>query len=408
MQLLVPDLLVPRAVAPEVLADLQLPALQALMAQTRPLARESADEVKAAGGPVQFSRPASRWLARRFGIARPEGIDGPIDEGAALAARAAAAHRGGRGIARGPIVPSALPEAALRLAALGVDPGGKAWWCVEPCAYTAATDHVVLSLLRPGLTADEAAALLDAIRPSLEPLGIELLQPTPDEWFLHWPALDPLRTAEPLRALGRNIDLWGARGPSGEYDPVARHWRRLHNEIQMSWHEHPVLAARKARGAAEMNGLWVHGGGALGWVGAAGGVGLAAGAHGKPDVASAAAANALPAALAPRPDQLALRALARLTCAAEAPRRPDADALVLLDELEIPAAREQWADWRAAIEALERDWFAPLLASGRRVELIACSEHDWRAFGIGAVARWKFWARKGLLDTLAVEPPQED
>ncbi|WP_085314961.1 hypothetical protein [Derxia lacustris] len=389
MQLLVPDLLVPRSVAHEVLDDLPLPALQALLAQARPLARESAAEVAAAGGPVQFSRPASRWLARRLGLRRPAG-DEVIDQAALRAAQAAAARMlsSRKGTTRGPAVPNPLPEAALRLLALGVDPGEKSWWCVEPCSFTAATDHVVLATLRPGLGADEAAALAEAIAPSLDPLGAQLLRPTPDEWFLHWPALDSLRTAEPLRALGRNIDLWGARGPGGEYDAVARHWRRLQNEIQMSWFEHPVCAAREARGAATVNGLWVHGGGSLALAGAA--------------------APSPVAAIAARADQLSLRALARLHRAAEPAREPGTDALILLDELEVPAAREDWAGWRAAIAALERDWFAPLLASGRRFELIACSEHDWRELRAGAVAGWKFWQRRKLIDSLAVDPVAEE
>jgi len=386
MQLLVPDLLVPRHVAHEVLADLKLPALQALMAQARPLAREPEAAVAAAGGDAQFSRPASRWLARRFGI-----------EGATAVADVPAAGRN----AKSPALPNPLPEAALRMTALGIDPGDRQWWCVEPCAFTAATDHVVLATLRPGLTADESAALAAAIAPSLDPIGAELLRPTPDDWFLHWPALDGLRAAEPLRALGRNIDIWGARGPSGEYDPVARQWRRLQNEIQMSWFGHAVLAAREARGAAAVNGLWLHGGGSLAGIGAL--LGDRAGHSAAATRSKAAGYGSAPGAVAARADQLGLRALMQLHGAANIARNADADALVLLDELEVPAAREDWAGWRDAIEALERDWFAPLLASGRRFELIACSEQDWREFGAGAVAGWKFWRRKTLIDTLAVD-----
>src|SRR5690606_38216705 len=43
-------------------------------------------------------------------------------------------------------------------------------------------------------------------------------------------------------------------------DPAMRPWRRLLNEIQMAWHEHPVNEARVARGVPPVNALWLYGG----------------------------------------------------------------------------------------------------------------------------------------------------
>jgi hypothetical protein len=43
-----------------------------------------------------------------------------------------------------------------------------------------------------------------------------------------------------------------------------REWRRLLNEIQMVWHEHPVNLARAERGEVPINSLWLFGG-AQGW-----------------------------------------------------------------------------------------------------------------------------------------------
>jgi hypothetical protein len=43
-----------------------------------------------------------------------------------------------------------------------------------------------------------------------------------------------------------------------------REWRRLLNEIQMVWHEHPVNLARAERGEVPINSLWLFGG-AKGW-----------------------------------------------------------------------------------------------------------------------------------------------
>jgi hypothetical protein len=41
--------------------------------------------------------------------------------------------------------------------------------------------------------------------------------------------------------------------------PSARTWRRLANELQMLWHEHPVNLGRQARGLPVINGLWFEG-----------------------------------------------------------------------------------------------------------------------------------------------------
>jgi hypothetical protein len=43
-----------------------------------------------------------------------------------------------------------------------------------------------------------------------------------------------------------------------------REWRRLLNEIQMVWHDHPVNLARAERGEMPINSLWLFGG-AQGW-----------------------------------------------------------------------------------------------------------------------------------------------
>ena len=56
-----------------------------------------------------------------------------------------------------------------------------------------------------------------------------------------------------LAVAGRRLNDWWKQ------DAETRPWRRLLNEIQMAWHDHPVNEAR-ARGVAPVNALWLYGG----------------------------------------------------------------------------------------------------------------------------------------------------
>src|SRR5690606_32431554 len=46
-------------------------------------------------------------------------------------------------------------------------------------------------------------------------------------------------------------------------DMAGRPWRRLVNEIQMRWFEHPINRARYQQGLLPVNSLWLFGGGRL-------------------------------------------------------------------------------------------------------------------------------------------------
>ena len=62
-----------------------------------------------------------------------------------------------------------------------------------------------------------------------------------------WAALD---TASPDAASGMNLTDWLPLGPS------AIAYRKLQNEVQMLWHEHPANVEREARGFAAINSFW--------------------------------------------------------------------------------------------------------------------------------------------------------
>lgn len=129
-------------------------------------------------------------------------------------------------------------------------------WRVDPVHLHLARDHLVLTdPARLALDPQDARALADAVADLFVGEGLAL-HADDTGWTLH--ESDPahalrLRTRPLLGALGRNIDAWM---PSGD---DARRWKRLLNEVQMTWFAHPVNAAREARGEPVVNGLWLEG-----------------------------------------------------------------------------------------------------------------------------------------------------
>ncbi|MEO6271072.1 MAG: hypothetical protein ABIP08_12300, partial [Lautropia sp.] len=66
-------------------------------------------------------------------------------------------------------------------------------------------------------------------------------------------ALWRLECASAEAASGRNVAGYLPDGPD------QRRFRKLLNEIQMSWHEHPVNQEREAAGALPINSIWLSG-----------------------------------------------------------------------------------------------------------------------------------------------------
>ena len=150
----------------------------------------------------------------------------------------------------------AAAESAGACTALCDGPGAGAWR-IDPVHLHLGMDHVLLTdPARLALAADEAQALSDAIAPRLAEDGLALQAPVPSRWYLspHEPSQD-LRLAPRslLAAVGRSIEAYL---PVGE---DTRRWKRLLNEIQMTWFDHPVNLARESQGLPVVNGLWLEG-----------------------------------------------------------------------------------------------------------------------------------------------------
>lgn len=186
------------------------------------------------------------------------------------------------------------------------------------------------------VTAQESDQLLASIRDLFETDGFGVRLSTPRQWRVTLPDGVTPYAATTSAVVGKSLDSWWPKGLA------ARPWRRLANEIQMSWHEHPVNEARTARGAAAINGLWLHGG-APAWT--------PTWQHGSPRHI---VGN--PAWL----QGLAERAKVAWSGASMPASQLKPGAIVTLDELDAPQQSQNWGDWLLALKKLDETWFAPL------------------------------------------------
>ncbi len=330
LDLLVPSALVDPGLAAELLRDRALPSLQRILA------------FAAATNPPRPSDDASltTWQGWVF------------------------AHRAD-------VEPARVNVAELAAMACGLAPAtGR--YLAEPAHFTIAKDHLRLDDPRAlAITLPEARALAASIAPVLAEAGWRL-DPIEPATLAHWPmttmAGSPLVAPSIERAIGDNVAAWQPR--SGRGDDAALDWRRCVNEIQMSWFDHPVNAAREAAGRPTINTLWLSGNGAP---------------------------------RAPLPAYAAVDS--GLPLLAALPIEPDATrTLMTFDDFMQPARAEDWSGWREALEPFERS-LARLLQRQSAgtigiVTLVLCGRDEARAFTLASRDRMRFWRGWGRAPSL--------
>jgi hypothetical protein len=152
-----------------------------------------------------------------------------------------------------------VPFAALTRSVDAGDAAGALWLRADPAWVMA--DAVTLRLMRCGnvdLLPEESDALVRTLKPLFGDAGFPLEPATAARWYLRGPPGAQLPTfSSPDAALGDDVGRYLPQGDS------ARQWRHLLNEAQVVLHNHPVNAARAARGAIPVNSVWIWGGGRL-------------------------------------------------------------------------------------------------------------------------------------------------
>jgi hypothetical protein len=152
-----------------------------------------------------------------------------------------------------------VPAAALRHLCHADDASTGAWVCADPAwVRSEATGARLMAWPLGDITADEAEALVAALRPLFGDVGAPLSVDTPFAWCLHLQHGTPrAEFRPPEEALGVDLVACLPEGDDG------RTWRRLFNEAQIVLHAHPVNAARVVAGKRPVNALWFWGAGAL-------------------------------------------------------------------------------------------------------------------------------------------------
>ena len=330
LTLVLPFALPPPELAADLVRALQAPALAALLSRPSRAQRATCDDDARA-------LPHELWLARALQLAPQQ------------AAFAAAAMRGFQ------LDP-------------GVDPA--AWLIVNPGHIEIARSHLALHDLRKlQLSEPDARALFDCALPLFAELGHTLLYGDAQTWFLRAESWNRLETSTPDCVLGMNL---GDAMPSGD---EARAFRRLQNEVQMLWFEHPVNTARAGRGLAPVNAIWPWGSGGAGQTTSALSV------FGAPGWLQAAAQHVLtdPGAIL----------------------QQDHDALLACGTLLGPGLAGEWSSWLDAMHQLESTLFAPTLAliqSGQVKSVRMVLNHRTALLDTTTtpMAQRKFWRRINL------------
>ncbi len=315
--LVLPFALPPPELASDLLRALQAPALAALLSRASCTTLPFDDNLRAL--------PHEAWLAQALELSS----DG-------RPAYAAAAMRG-----------------------FGLDPGSDSWFIINPAHIDIARNHLSISDMRR-LELDErhARPLFDKARPLFDELGKTLLYGDAHTWFMRAGDWTTMETASPDAAVGMNLTDWLPTGPA------AVEFRKLQNEVQMLWFEHPANVERELRALQAINSFWP-------WALAAGGAS-----------APAFSATSVPGWLA-------------------AMATPADDSMSVHGELSETAIGADWSGWIGQLHRLEESLFAPALAALMQgdvasVRLVLSRRGAHKEFITTKWAQKAFWRPKNL------------
>lgn len=344
LDILLPFGLPPPEFAKDLLQQCKTPSLALLLARAKALQSENFD-------PFARALPHETWLARQLLAAEVLSESSPP-----------------------------VADALMRQHGLQAETG--TWFVLQPVHFHIARDHLVLTDPRQlGLDDDEARILFEAAQPLFEEDGKTLVYGNAATWFMRSDDWQDLHTATPDAACGHNIDIWLPQGAQ------ERAWRKLQNEVQMHWHMHDVNARREARGAHVVNSLWLWGGASAQQL-----------HHGSHRAAYSDTFNldGWHAALA------ATAGNRQVDCrAADVVSVRPQHGLLALERLLPAAMAADWGTWLQEMQALEAQWFAPLLSALRGgqldcIRLILTDNTRLAEFSLGKGALRKFWVKPTL------------
>lgn len=253
-------------------------------------------------------------------------------------------------------------------------------WCLraDPVHLRADTRGLILfDSASFTLAVEESRALTDTLAAHLAEDNWRLVCKHPRRWYLLGDRPQHLET--PPLPLVRGTPV-AATPYSGE---DASRWMGRLNELQMLMHNHAVNHNRAIHGQVAINSVWLWGGG-------------------KAQVLPELSGTQILA------DNVFARGLAR-ACGVPALKLPDnagqilastpegGSLFVVLEHCRDAAAYEDVTAWQAAVERLERDWFAPLIAglTQRHVDALQLFALDGRCYRLTRANLRAFWKGAG-------------
>lgn len=243
-----------------------------------------------------------------------------------------------------------LPHEYWQLAALGFQPAagqnfatglaalrGGAHQGADQPVWLAELVHVapsrdgaaLLPAAELAITPAQSVALFESVHEMFEESGFQLGGSGDSSWHVVPPEGYQARSASPALVAITSVNDWWPQ------DMASRPWRKLVNEVQMLWYEHPVNQERQRAGLPPINSLWLYGGARTGQLNA-----------------------------------LAL---------------PNAH---IHDVLLAPAIRQDWSAWLEGLAWLEQDVF-PALSSSEPVQLVLTGRE--RIVELVPGPRWTQW-----------------
>lgn len=337
------DILIPFGLPPaEMAADLRralvAPSYATMLARSKSVKETDMDA---------FSRtlPHEKWAATQFGLADKDPANSP-------------------------------PIARTAMQRLGIRGESGFWFLLQPAHLHVARDHLVLTDLRKlVLSENESQTLFQSVETLFEEDGKELVFGDAKTWFLRADDWADFLTSTPDAASGHNIDIWMPRG-QGE-----REWRKLLNEVQMTWHMHPLNTERESRGDPAVNSLWLWGG-----------------THERtPDSRSRYQHIVSPLPWMPSSEQT-FESYASVTGLLDT---STSSALLVMDDLMDAAMASDWSTWLDNMHRLENEWMSPLLEalrSGKIDEIRFILSHGTKLLEVasGKNSVKKFWIKPSL------------
>ncbi|MES2016725.1 MAG: hypothetical protein V4484_09525 [Pseudomonadota bacterium] len=325
--LALPFALPPAELAPDLVRALQAPALAALLTRATCKTLPFDDNLRVL--------PHEVWLATKLGLS-PSGH--PV-----------------------------FGTAAMR--GFELETEGDSWFIINPAHVDIARSHLSISdMRRLQLSEAHARALFDTAKPLFDELGKTLLYGDAQTWFMRAGDWKTMQTASPDAAVGMNLTDWLPLGaPATEF-------RKLQNEVQMLWFEHPANVERESAGLQAVNSFWP-------WA-----------------MAGASEAFAFSATLS------TIGAPGWLAAIARPFGHKPGDTTIVHAELCESALSGDWATWLGHMQRLEETVFAPTLAALMRsqhasVKLVFSHRNAHKEFTSTKMAQYAFW-REPSLDLL--------